>query len=202
MSVESIDDKLQHPRRSLGNRHRSQAKKYLKIVNGTESDSTNLGWAEQNARQSVLHDFTHPENWRVLLEVKAISGDGEGIRAVLDDIFTVLGRDPELLNQLDNVDMLESGSVILEGAFAADPLDPDEWWNTISGSIRSNSSVKLFKSSKSGPPEEMSVPETSSPLSSKCLIKCRPTKPADPVTSAFIGSSCLHSSLISNLRGT
>ena len=134
MSVESIDDKLQHPRRSLGNRHRSQAKKYLKIVNGTESDSTNLGWAEQNARQSVLHDFTHPENWRVLLEVKAISGDGEGIRAVLDDIFTVLGRDPELLNQLDNVDMLESGSVILEGAFAADPLDPDEWWNTISGS--------------------------------------------------------------------
>ena len=53
MSVDSIDDKLQHPRRSLGNRHRSQAIKYLKIVNGTESDSTNLGWAEQNARQSL-----------------------------------------------------------------------------------------------------------------------------------------------------
>ena len=37
MSVESIDDKLQHPRRSLGNRHRSQAKKYLKI-NGEWED--------------------------------------------------------------------------------------------------------------------------------------------------------------------
>ena len=132
MSEDSIDDRLQHPRRSLGNRHRSQAKKYLKIVNGTDSDATNLGWAEQNARQSVLHDFTHPDNWRVLLEVKIVSGDENGIRAVLDDIFTVLGRDPELLNQLDNVNMLESGKIILEGTFAADPLDPDEWWETIS----------------------------------------------------------------------
>ena len=132
MSEDSIDDRLQHPRRSLGNRHRSQAKKYLKIVNGTDSDATNLGWAEQNARQSVLHDFTHPDNWRVLLEVKIVSGDENGIRAVLDDIFTVLGRDPELLNQLDNVNMLESGSIILEGTLAADPLDPDEWWETIS----------------------------------------------------------------------
>ena len=141
MSVDSIDDKLQHPRRSLGNRHRSQAVKYLKIVNGTDSDSTNLGWAEQNARQAVLHDFTHPDNWRILLKVKAVSGDREGIRAVLDDIFTVLGRDPELLNQLDDVDMLESGSTILEGAFAADPLDPDEWWETISSS---NEEISAF----------------------------------------------------------
>jgi len=137
MSEDSIDDRLQHPRRSLGNRHRSQAKKYLKIVNGTDSDDTNLGWAEQNARQSVLHDFTHPDNWRVLLEVKLVSGDEDGIRAVLDDVFTVLGRDPELLNQLENVKMLESGNIILEGTFAADPLDPDEWWETISNSDES-----------------------------------------------------------------
>ena len=137
MSEDSIDDRLQHPRRSLGNRHRSQAKKYLKIVNGTDSDATNLGWAEQNARQSVLHDFTHPDNWRVLLEVKLVSGDEDGIRAVLDDVFTVLGRDPELLNQLENVKMLESGNIILEGTFAADPLDPDEWWETISNSDES-----------------------------------------------------------------
>ncbi|MBK70016.1 MAG: hypothetical protein CMB53_01265 [Euryarchaeota archaeon] len=141
MSTDTIGDKLQHPRRSLGNRHRSQAVKYLKIINGTESDSTNLGWAEQNARQAVLHDFTHPENWRVLLEVKSVSGDRGGIRAVLDDIFTVLGRDPELLNQLDDVDMLESGSTILEGTLAADPLDPDEWWQTVSGS---NEEVSAF----------------------------------------------------------
>ena len=75
-----IGASLQHPRRSLGNRHRSQARKFL---NMSQDDSDYIGWAEQSARQAVLHDFTHPDNWRVLVETKLLSRDDAGIRAVL-----------------------------------------------------------------------------------------------------------------------
>ena len=67
MAATDIGARLQHPRRSLGNRHRSQANKFLKLA---ESDKNNLPWAEQSARQAVLHDFTHPDNWRTMLEIK------------------------------------------------------------------------------------------------------------------------------------
>ncbi len=120
-----IGASLQHPRRSLGNRHRSQARKFIDM---SKDDSDYLGWAEQSARQAVLHDFTHPDNWRVLVETKLLSGDDAGIRAVLVELFSVLGRDPESLKQLENVDMTETGSQILEASLSADPLDPDYWW--------------------------------------------------------------------------
>ena len=119
---------LQHPRRSLGNRHRSQALKFLEM---SKNQSEYLGWAEQSARQAVLHDFTHPDNWRVLVEVKLITGDDAGIRAVLVELFSVLGRDPESLKQLDGVDMSQKGSQILEASLSADPLDSDSWWQTV-----------------------------------------------------------------------
>ncbi|MDC0040978.1 hypothetical protein OAJ11_04080, partial [Candidatus Poseidoniales archaeon] len=96
MAASDIGASLQHPRRSLGNRHRSQASKFLKLA---ESEASNLSWAEQSARQAVLHDFTHPDNWRILLEIKVKAQDGNGIRAVLDELFLILGRDPELLVQ-------------------------------------------------------------------------------------------------------
>ena len=49
---------LQHPRRSLGNRHRAQAIKFLNIAKKDhENRIKNLNWAEQSSRQSVLHDF-------------------------------------------------------------------------------------------------------------------------------------------------
>jgi len=115
----------------LGNRHRSQAEKFLSL---TESDMQNLKWAEQSARQAVLHDFTNPENWRILVKVKLESGDEDGIRAVLNELFTILGRDPETLAQLDEVSMSQSGSLILEASLMADPLDPDEWWASTSQS--------------------------------------------------------------------
>ena len=54
MTDVDINQKLQHPRRSLGNRHRSQAEKFLKM----EKNLKNLNWAEQSAKQSVLYDFT------------------------------------------------------------------------------------------------------------------------------------------------
>jgi len=49
-------------------------------------------------------------------------------------LFTILGRDPEALSQLDGVSMIESGSAILEASLKADSLDPDEWWESVSQS--------------------------------------------------------------------
>ena len=63
--------RLQHPRRSLGNRHRAQAQKFLKIAKSDDSNrQINLNWAEQSSRQSILHDFTNEDNWRLLIEIK------------------------------------------------------------------------------------------------------------------------------------
>ena len=84
--TDDVSARLQHPRRSLGNRHRSQSEKFLSLA-GT--DPQNLDWAEQSARQAVLHDFTNPQNWRTLVQVKLKLGDESGIRAVLNELFTV-----------------------------------------------------------------------------------------------------------------
>ena len=124
----SSGSSLQHPRRSLGNRHRSQAKKFLALAQKTSEISIqNLKWAEQSARQAVLHDFTHEENWRILAEIKTLAEDEIGLRAVLEDLFAVLGRDPEHLQQLAEVNMLEHGFSLLSASLTADPLDPDYW---------------------------------------------------------------------------
>ena len=97
MSDSDIADSLQHPRKSLGDRHRSQSQKYVNLAldeNGhvIQELTVNLEWGEQSARQAVLHDFTNPENWKVLVRVKSLLGDSEGIRSVLEDLFSVLGR--------------------------------------------------------------------------------------------------------------
>ena len=133
-----IGASLQHPRRSLGNRHRSQAQKFLQM---SQDNSDYIGWAEQSARQAVLHDFTHPDNWRILVEAKLQANDDVGIRAVLVEIFTVLGRDPDSVKQLDGIDMNEMGSQILEASLGADPLDPDIWWEMTK---RENDGVESF----------------------------------------------------------
>ena len=133
-----IGASLQHPRRSLGNRHRSQAQKFLQM---SQDNSDYIGWAEQSARQAVLHDFTHPDNWRILVEAKLQANDDVGIRAVLVELFTVLGRDPDSVKQLDGIDMNEMGSQILEASLGADPLDPDIWWELTK---RENDGVEAF----------------------------------------------------------
>jgi len=137
MTASDFGAKLQHPRRSLGNRHRSQASKFLKLA---QTAPANLAWAEQSARQAVLHDFTHPDNWRVLVEIKIRNSDSSGIKAVLDDLFLILGRDPELLAQLDGVDLTTSASNLLESALLIDPLDPDIWWER----TQKDGGVELF----------------------------------------------------------
>ena len=58
----ALNESINHPRRSLGNRYRTQALKFLELVDENE---LNLQWAEKNARQSVLHDFMNDENWKV-----------------------------------------------------------------------------------------------------------------------------------------
>ena len=125
-------DLLQHPRRNLGNRYRSTAKKFAKLAQSDpERAEENMGWAEQNARQSILHDFTDERNWRFLAELKVMNNDEQGLHAVLEDIFVVLGRDPDNLDQLKGIDYLKVGRELLEAAFARDALDPDAWWERI-----------------------------------------------------------------------
>ena len=123
---------LQHPRRSLGDRHRSQARKFLKLSDTDPPRQVeNMNWAEQNSRQALLYDFTHPDNWRVLADIKQKLQDEIGLRALLMDLFTVLGRDPEQLSQLEGVPIVEVGRELLEAALTSDNLDPDMWHSTL-----------------------------------------------------------------------
>mgnify|MGYP001158314423 FL=1 len=125
-------DLLQHPRRNLGNRYRSTAQKFATLAKSDPARAEeNMGWAEQNARQAILHDFTDERNWRYLAELKVMNEDEQGLRAVLEDIFVVLGRDPDNLEQLQGIDYLKVGRELLEAAFARDALDPDAWWERI-----------------------------------------------------------------------
>ncbi|HIB24122.1 MAG: hypothetical protein CXX81_17250 [Methanobacteriota archaeon] len=148
----SSGSSLQHPRRSLGNRHRSQAKKFLALAQSTPKISVqNLKWAEQSARQAVLHDFTHEENWRLLAEIKTLAEDELGLRAVLEDLFAVLGRDPEHLQQLAEVNMLEHGFSLLSASLTADPLDPEYWAQLISSDFLDELENRFFHLDLSDP---------------------------------------------------
>ena len=128
-------DLLQHPRRNLGNRYRTQAQKFARLASkDPERFEDNMQWAEQNARQALLHDFTDERNWRCLAAIKVVNQDGDGLSAVLEDVFIVLGRDHEQIEQLKDVDFLLVGLELLEAAFARDPLDPNAWWEMYSES--------------------------------------------------------------------
>ena len=130
--TEGLAGHLQHPRRSLGDRHRSQATKFLRLSQSDPDRSQeNSDWAEQNARQALLYDFTHPDNWRVLADIKVKKADEIGLRALLGDLFAVLGRDPEQVNQLDGVPILDVGVELLEAALIRDHLDPDLWFQSM-----------------------------------------------------------------------
>ena len=129
---QGLSGKLQHPRRSLGDRHRSQANKFVKLALSDASRSDdNYGWAEQNARQALLFDFTHPDNWRVLANIKVVLNDEIGLRALLSDLFSVLGRDPDQVTQLEGVSILDVGVELLEAALSRDHLDPDLWFENL-----------------------------------------------------------------------
>ena len=134
---------LQHPRRNLGSRHRSQADRFVKLARkDPERKVENLAWAEQNAQQAVLHDFTDERNWRCLAEIKHMREDGEGLSLVLEDLFVVLGRDPNQLNQLKDIDHLELGLELLEAAFLTDSLEPENWFEKLDQEGLNNFSVR------------------------------------------------------------
>ena len=123
---------LQHPRRNLGTRHRSQADRFVKLaIKDPARAEQNLAWAEQNAQQAVLFDFTDERNWRTLAKIKHILCDGEGLSLVLENIFIVLGRDANQLRQLKEIDHLEMGIELMEAAFLTDPLDPEKWFSKL-----------------------------------------------------------------------
>ena len=89
-----MDDEpaLYLPRKSLGDRNRSQAHKFLKLSKLDSSQRfENLQWAEQSARQAILYDYTNFQNWDLLLKLKHELADEEGIYALLEDLLTVLG---------------------------------------------------------------------------------------------------------------
>ncbi|MEC8519702.1 MAG: hypothetical protein VXY67_01900, partial [Candidatus Thermoplasmatota archaeon] len=82
--MSNSQDLLQHPRRNLGNRYRSTAQKFANLARADPARAKeNMGWAEQNARQAILHDFTDERTWRCLAELKVANEDGEGLHAVL-----------------------------------------------------------------------------------------------------------------------
>lgn len=136
---------LQHPRRSLGNRHRSQAQKFLNLSKTRKENLVqNLNWAEQSGRQALLHDFTHEENWQILAEIKTLRNDEHGLRALLEDLFAVLGRDPEQLNQLVGVDMIEHGHQLVCAALASDPLDPTFWGGDLTREFLDEFETRFF----------------------------------------------------------
>ena len=131
--MEDLEQRLQHPRRHLGDRHLAQARKFLKLaIRDPERASGNLDWAEQHARQALLYDFTQGDAWRLLVDLKHRVDDEAGVHAVLEDLFTVLGRDPERAAQLRGVTLLPVASELLEAALLKDPLDADVWWNQLS----------------------------------------------------------------------
>lgn len=124
--------KLQHPRRNLGSRHRAQADRFVKLAKkDSERSSENLAWAEQNAQQAVLYDFTDERNWRSLAEIKKMRSDGEGLALVLEDLFVVLGRDPNQLSQIRGINHLDLGLELLEAAFITDSLEPQAWFERL-----------------------------------------------------------------------
>jgi len=129
----STTDLLQHPRRNLGIRYRTQATRFMKLAKkDVERKHENLEWAEHNARQSILYDFTDQENWRCLAKVKVERIDKDGLESLLMDLFQVLGRDPDLLVQIKEADLIESGQELLEAIFLNDPLDADVWFEEMS----------------------------------------------------------------------
>jgi len=140
-------DLLQHPRRNLGNRYRSQSQKFVGLANRDRSRfDENMSWAEQNARQAILHDFTDERNWRCLADIKVILGDGDGLCALLEDVFSILGRDSDNIEQLKGIDFLKLGLELLEAAFARDPLEPDIWWDALGKGDSINANIEEFVS--------------------------------------------------------
>lgn len=120
------------PRKSLGDRNRSQAHKFFKLSKKYSAQRfENLQWAEQSARQSILYDYTNFQNWELLLVLKNELNDEPGIYTLLEDLLSVLGKDSELIEQLRSIDIIPSCFDLFSSILKREPLDADVWWNQI-----------------------------------------------------------------------
>jgi len=120
------------PRKSLGDRNRSQAHKFFKLSKKYSAQRfENLEWAEQSARQSILYDYTNFQNWELLLVLKNELNDESGIYALLEDLLSVLGKDSELIEQLRSIDLIPSCFDLFSSILKREPLDADVWWDQI-----------------------------------------------------------------------
>ena len=74
---------LQHPRRNLGSRHRSQADRFVKLAKkDPERKDENLAWAEQNEADGLIDLFADSRAiFTELLGLKTDMGAVLGIRA-------------------------------------------------------------------------------------------------------------------------
>ena len=68
--------------------------------------------------------------------------DGEGLSLVLEDLFVVLGRDPNQLEQLRGINHLEVGLELLEAAFLTDSLEPEIWFEKLESEGLQNFSIR------------------------------------------------------------
>ncbi len=124
-----LREQVDHPRRSLSERQRAQADKFLQLAaRDPDRSATTLEWAEQAARQAILHDFTNERAWKTLLSVISCEGDTEKVRVLLEDLFTVLGRDPDSLAALNMTQLGPTSAPLVDAALERDPLDADMWW--------------------------------------------------------------------------
>ena len=78
-----------------------------------------------------MYDFTNAKNWRLLIQIKVLIGDKLGIHAVIEDLFLILGRDPDRLRSLQEVELLIHGEDLVNAVFEVDPLDPDLWFSVV-----------------------------------------------------------------------
>ena len=120
------------PRKSLGDRNRSQANKFYKLSMADKNQKIeNLQWAEQSARQAILYDYTNFQNWEILLKLKNELGDESGIYALLEDLLSVLGKDSELISQLKNINIFPTCFDLFYSILKREPLDADIWWANV-----------------------------------------------------------------------
>ena len=58
-----------------------------------------------NLNKLINKLFTNEDNWRLLIEIKLELSDKSGIGAVIEDLFVILGRDPDRTNILNGIDL-------------------------------------------------------------------------------------------------
>lgn len=131
------------PRKAQGDRFRAQATKFYNISKSNiEGNLDNLEWAEQSARKSIMYDYTNHLNWGFLLELKIALKDEKGLQYLFEDLLAVLGKDPFLISQLKNINLLSASKDLFYSILKREPLNADIWWE---GVVNGDFDIDEFK---------------------------------------------------------